>query len=81
MSEEPSWISLKDVCSCYGMNYESAKNAVRCGTFPVPTYKLGRLTVVDKAVHTEFFARKRRDGLLALKNNKTLCDQPDGDDL
>ncbi|AEY69579.1 excisionase [Burkholderia phage vB_BceS_AH2] len=61
------------------MTLESARNAVAAGRFPVPTYKLGKLIVIDRAVHEEFFASKRRAGLLALRNNKKVNSQPEGD--
>lgn len=70
MIDKP-WVALKDVHEMYGMTLESARNSIARGTFPVPTYKLGRLIVIDKAVHEEFFAAKREAGLRDLRNNKT----------
>lgn len=54
----------------YGMTLESARNSIARGSFPVPTYKLGKLIVIDKAVHEEFFARQREAGLRVLRNNE-----------
>jgi len=76
MSEKPSWVALKDVHVEYGMTLESARNAISAGRFPVQTYKLGRMIVIDRAVHEAFFAEKREAGLRALKNNKMLSGQP-----
>lgn len=75
------WVALKDVHHEYGMTLESARNAIAAGRFPVPTYKLGKLIVIDRVVHEEFFASKREAGLLALRNNKPVIPQPEGDDL
>lgn len=65
---EPTWMLLRDVCACYALTYESAMNKVHAGTFPVPTFKVGKHWVVDKAVHAEYFAQHREAGLLALKS-------------
>lgn len=71
MIDDRPWVALKDVHAMYGMTLESARNAIARGTFPVPTYKLGKIIVIDKAVHEEFFAKKREIGLRALRNNKS----------
>lgn len=70
MREERPWVALKDVCDQYGMTIGSARNAVNAGRFPVPTYKIGRLIVIDRVVHEEFFSRQREAGLRALDDNK-----------
>jgi hypothetical protein len=80
MTEEPLWVALKDVCGQYGMTLGSARNAIAAGRFPVPTYRLGKLIVIDRAVHEEFFRRHREAGLRALKNNNPVIGQPDGSD-
>lgn len=69
------WVALKDVHSDYGMTLESARNAIAAGRFPVPTYKLGRMIVIDRAVHETFFANKREEGLLALSDNRPMTGQ------
>ncbi|WP_372439601.1 hypothetical protein [Pseudomonas aeruginosa] len=65
---ETPWVLLKDVCHCYGVNFESAKNKVAFGTFEVPTYKVCRQIVIAKEVHREHFRRKAEEGLRALKS-------------
>lgn len=74
------WVALKDVHAEYGMTLASARNAISAGRFPVPTYKLGRMIVIDLAVHEEFFASRREAGLLVLKNNNPMTKQPKGRD-
>jgi hypothetical protein len=71
MSEDLTWVALKDVHKQYGMTLGAARNAIAAGRFPVETYKLGKLIVIDKEVHARFFREKRESGLRALDNNKT----------
>lgn len=81
MSDEVTWVALKDVHKQYGYTaLESARNAVAAGRFPVPTFKLNRMIAIDKAVHEEFFRRHREAGLLALKNNTMGLEQQTGSD-
>jgi predicted site-specific integrase-resolvase len=65
-SIEPSWVTVESVCQCYGVSYPVALNRISVGTFPVPTYKVGKRRVIDRAVHDEYFMKHRRAGLLAL---------------
>lgn len=75
------WIALKDVHAMYGYSScGSAYNAVAAKKFPVETYKLGRMIVIDRAVHEEFFAAHRRIGLSALRNNKKDSEHQQGGD-
>ncbi len=69
MSDTP-WVDLKDVCHLYGVTFETAKNKVLNETFPVHTYKVGKLIVIDKEVHESFFRRQREAGLRALETTK-----------
>jgi len=81
MSEEKPWVALKDVYEHYGMsNMGSARNAVAANRFPVPTYKMGRLIVIDRVVHEEFFESRRRAGLFAIRNNNENGAQQGSDD-
>lgn len=68
MTTETPWVSLRDVCHMYGVTYETAKNKIHAGTFDVPTYKAGKLHVIDRAVHEAYFTRMRERGLLALQS-------------
>lgn len=64
--EADPWVPVKEVCHLYGVTFETAKNKIANGTFPVHTYKVGKLHVIDRAVHEEFFRRQREVGLQAL---------------
>lgn len=80
-NDETTWLALKDVFRQYGYgSLGAARNAVSASHFPVATFKLGRLIVIDKAVHSEFFQKHREVGLSALRNNKTGDDQQSGED-
>lgn len=71
MSGTSPWIAIEDVCeSHYGVSYATAKNKIAYGTFPVPTYKMGKRHVVDRAVHDEYFRRQREAGFRALETTK-----------
>lgn len=71
MTEEIPWVSVESVCHMYGYNFQTAKTKIQNGTFDVPTYKVGRIHVIDKAVHEKFFTLKREAGLSAMKS--TVC--------
>lgn len=60
------WLDVKQVAPLFGITYETAKNKIALGTFPVPTYKLGRRLVADREVVDAYFARRREEGFAAL---------------
>lgn len=62
------WVAVRDVCKMYGVGEATAKNKIHAGTFPVPTYKVGKVWVIDKAVHEAYFTRMREVGLAALQS-------------
>ena len=70
MAEQPCWVAVKDVCSHYGNTFDTAKNRISAGTFPVKTYRVGKTLVIDREVHDAYFRRERDAGLLALKTTK-----------
>ena len=65
--QEQSWISLKEAAPMFGMSFETIKNMVSQDKFLVPTYKLGRMRVIDREVLAAFFAEQRADGLRRLQ--------------
>lgn len=71
MSKDIPWVAVEDVCAMYGVTYETAKNKITAGTFPVPTYKAGKRHVIDRVVHEEYFAQQRERGLALLRS--TTC--------
>jgi hypothetical protein len=67
MNTQP-WISLRDACKMFGMSFESAKNAILEGRFPVATYKLGKSHVIDRDVMDKYFMDRRQEGMAKLAN-------------
>jgi predicted site-specific integrase-resolvase len=67
MTDMP-WVAVKDVCQQYGVTFETAKNKIHMGTFPVPTFKVGKIWAIDREVHHEYFRQIRASGLSALKS-------------
>lgn len=65
MTDMP-WVAVRDVCHMYGVTYETAKNKIHAETFDVPTYKVGKLWVIDKEVHEAYFRTMREQGLRAM---------------
>jgi predicted DNA-binding transcriptional regulator AlpA len=63
---ERPWLGLKEVAELFGMTLGSARNAIAEQRFPVPTYKLGKRVVADRAVVEQFFASRRAEGLKAI---------------
>lgn len=63
---ERPWLGLKELSELFGMTLGSARNAISEQRFPVPTYKLGKRVVADRAVVEAFFASRRAEGLKAV---------------
>ena len=81
MSEKRDWVPLKDVHDQYGLTLRSAYKAVAEGRFPVTTYKLGSMIVIDRVVHERFFQIQRERGLRALDDNtESLKQEKESDD-
>lgn len=70
MAEVP-WVDVKDVCHMYGYTYLTAKGKILKNEFPVKTYKAGKLHVIDRDVHEEYFRLQKEAGLLALKTTNS----------
>jgi hypothetical protein len=69
MGDDKSWLLLKDAAPLFGMSWDSIKNAVSEGRFPVDTYKLGRNRVIDKDVMAAYFAALKAHGMKKLADN------------
>lgn len=70
MTQETPWVPVEEVCHLYGLTFRTAKKNISAGTFPVETYKVGKIIVIDKAVHAAYFAKHRKAGLDALETTK-----------
>lgn len=66
---EVSWLTIAQAAPLLGMTTASIKNSIQRGTFPVPTYMLGRWRVIDKQVLEAFFSGQRDEGLKRLAAN------------
>lgn len=64
--DELPWVAVRDVAYMYGVGYQTAKNKIADGTFPVTTYKVGKTWVIDKHVHEGYFMKMRAAGLKSL---------------
>ena len=63
MMERP-YLTLDELIDVFGIaSRSSAYNSIARQTFPVPTYKIGKHRVADKAVVEAFFDEKRAEGL------------------
>ena len=63
MMERP-YLTLDELIDVFGIaSRSSAYNLISRQTFPVPTYKIGKHRVADKAVVEAFFDEKRAEGL------------------
>lgn len=69
---ERPWVYVKDVCDWFGVTYETAKNQIYAEVFPVPTYKVGNRSVIDREVLRLYFERKRDEGLASLGSTTQL---------
>jgi hypothetical protein len=67
--DDQPWLLLKDAAPMFGMSWDSIKNAVSEGRFPVDTYKLGKNRVIDKDVMNAYFAAQKARGLKTLEDN------------
>jgi predicted DNA-binding transcriptional regulator AlpA len=60
------YMKMDELAEVMGMSPKGVANAISRGTFPVPTYRLGKARVADRAVVEAFFEAKRAEGLAAI---------------
>lgn len=63
------WMELEELAPLFGVTPDTAKNKIAYGTFEVPTYKLGKKIVADRAVVEAFFEARRKAGLRLLADS------------
>lgn len=81
MSDIP-YLTSDDLMLLFGYkNLQTLYNAVSKGTFPIPTYKIGKYLVADREVAREFFASQRQEALdkLARKQERNAGSYEDVD--
>lgn len=64
---ERPYLDLTELSDIFGMTRQSILNATSRGTFPVPTYKIGKQRVADKRVVTAYFERHAGEGMAFLQ--------------
>lgn len=66
-------MSAEELTELWGYkNQNVLYNAIKRGSFPIPTYKHGRHVVADVEVVKAYFKKKRDDGLAAVAKDATL---------
>lgn len=63
---------MTDAAPQFGMTPGAIMNLVSRDKFPVPTYKLGKRRVIDRAVLQAFFEAKKAEGLSAREDDVRL---------
>ena len=67
LTQEKPWMPLQEVAELLGIEIKTAYNQLTEESFPVPTYKLGKQRVADKAVLARYFEMKRTEGMAQLE--------------
>ena len=71
MSKEKPWMPVKEVYDHFGYkNHKSALAAITAGTFPVETFRAGRVRAIHRDVYNAYFAQFREEGLARLNGTK-----------
>jgi predicted DNA-binding transcriptional regulator AlpA len=69
LTQEKPWMSLQEIADLLGIKLKTAYNMLTEESFPVPTYKLGKQRVADRAVLARYFEMKRAEGMAQLEKN------------
>lgn len=67
---EKPYLTMPELASLMNMTVKGLHNALHNETFPIPTYKLGKIRVADREVVSYFFEAKRREGLDKITTNR-----------
>ena len=82
MSDGLPYLTTDDLQLLFGYKSRNCLyNAVRNGTFPVETYKIGRWIVADREVVRTFFADQRQRGLEKIERRREKNAQEEWDDV
>jgi len=69
VSGELPYIFVEDLTILFNYkNVESTQRAMSRGTFPVPTYRVGKRRVADREVVRAYFRKMRDEGLKEVSN-------------
>lgn len=62
--KEKPWVPVSDVFDHFGYkNQKSALAAITAGTFPVATFRIGRIRAIHREVYNTYFGQFRDKGL------------------
>ena len=68
------YFTTEELAGLFGYaNVQSVHCAISKGTFPVPTYKVGKRRVADREVVTAFFKYHREQGMQQLQVGELLA--------
>ncbi|WP_394131967.1 hypothetical protein [Marinobacter nauticus] len=71
VNQQKPWMPLKDVYDHFGYgNQKSALNAINKGSFPVETFRVGRIRAIHRDVYNAYFAQFREEGLDRVNRSK-----------
>jgi len=69
MGAELPYVFIEDLTILFNYkNVESTQRAMSRGTFPVPTYRVGKRRVADREVVRAYFRKMRDEGLKEVSN-------------
>ena len=69
MGAELPYVLIEDLTILFNYkNVESTQRAISRGTFPVPTYRVGKRRVADREVVRAYFRKMRDEGLKEVSN-------------
>ena len=60
---ERPYFTMKELAELFSISTASLHNKIYQETFPLPTYKLGKIRVADKAVVAFYFEKHRQQGM------------------
>jgi predicted DNA-binding transcriptional regulator AlpA len=63
------YLKTNELADLFGLTTKSLLNSIHRERFPVPTYKLGKFRVADKAVVAKYFELKTKEGLALIGSN------------
>ena len=71
MMQQKPWVPVNEVFDHFGYkNQKSALAAITAGTFPVETFRVGRIRAVHRDVYNAYFGQFRDEGLERLAGLK-----------
>jgi hypothetical protein len=72
---ERPWVTVEQACLLLDIKPKTASNQLSQGTFPLPTFKLGRTRAVMIEVISGYFERHVKDGLKKLDDRLKKLDR------